>query len=154
MNVMLVTTVAAALILGGIRTSSAQDAHGFVTAGVDSLADNPLGVISGGLVFDLASGWLSVGGQGDLLTTGLYFGGRVGPIAQVNVVRTRALRLFASGGYAWGLEGGPMAGAGVELPTTERISFRATVQDYVLRVGGPYPYSAHRPSVQFGIAWR
>lgn len=153
MKVMLVTTVAAMLILAGTRTSSAQDAHGFVIVGAP-IGSVDYGSIGGGLVFDLANGWLSAGGQGDLLIAFPYFAGRGGPIAQVNFVRTSAVRLFASGGYGWGEEGGPMVGAGIELAATRKIAFRATVHDYVARWGGPQPYIAHRPGLQLGIAWR
>ena len=112
-------------------------------------------------------------GPGDLIESGGYFGGRGGPIAQANFIRYGVLRLFAIGGFAWGVDSGPMFGAGVELRSRSRIGFRATVQDYPMQEEGvdchahglsqsycdaiPHggrPYTAHRPSVQFGISWR
>jgi hypothetical protein len=147
MKPMLMTAIVVTVMLGAPWHSSAQQANGF--AGVVFAGTENPEYISGatiGGVHDLAKSWVSVGGQADILVKNGYVGGRVGPVAQANFLRNQAVRLFAIGGMAWGVEGGPMFGAGVDMWSSGRVGFRATVSDYVR-------YS-HKPSFQFSVAWR
>ena len=174
MKAMLVATVVAAMGFAGPRQAAAQQPRGFIMFGISSdVNDQHFPGIGGGVLFDLAKSWVSVGGQGDIFFSNGYVAGRGGPIAQANLTRHRAFRPFAIGGFGWGEESGPMFGAGIDVASRGRIGFRASVQDYLQQVGGfdcrvlgysqsycdanlhgGRPYTPHQPSVQLGIVWR
>jgi len=64
MKALLIAPIVAAIVLAGPRQSSAQQPSGFITAGVGSAEnDERYPVVGGGLVFDFAKSWVSVGGQ-------------------------------------------------------------------------------------------
>lgn len=161
------------LVLAGPSQVSAQQLHGFVTGG-SSAGENgeQFPTIGGGVLIDVARGWVSVGGQGDLFFSNGYATGRGGVLAQANVVRRRAVRPFVVGGFGLGEDAGATFGAGIEV-WSGRVGFRASVQHYQTHVQGfdclyfgvtqascdanfhgGNPYTVHRPSVQFGIVWR
>ena len=154
--VMMIVVVAAFLVAPA--HSSAQHANWFA-GGVVTTTENDEyipGVGAGGVV-DLMGSWISVGGQVDLLTKNGYVGGRGGPIAQANLLRRPAMRLFAIGGALWGVEDGPLFGAGVEVWSAGKVGFRATVHDSTIKIKQDLrgrSYTKHRPSFQFAVAWR
>ena len=155
---------------------SAQQLQGFVTGG-SSAGENgeQFPTIGGGVLVDVARGWVSVGGQGDVFFSNGYATGRGGVLAQANVIGRRAVRPFIVGGFAWGEDAGSTFGAGIEV-WSGRVGFRASVQDYRThplgfdvvdciqrgdtesfcdaRLREAKPGTKHQPSVQFGIVWR
>ncbi len=164
----------AALIVAAPRPAAAQPLSGFGTFSLTSDVNGQVFPgISGGVLLDVAGSWVSVGAQGDLLVSGVYFAGRGGPIVQVNVLRYRNVRLFALGGMAWGEEAGPVMGAGIDVWSRSRIGFRASVQAHFTQIAGfdcaffgydqaycdanlhgGRPYTARQPSLQVGVIWR
>jgi hypothetical protein len=161
------------LVVAGPSQVSAQQLQGFVTGGT-SAGENreQFPTVGGGVLLDVAKGWASVGGQGDVFFSNGYATGRAGVLAQGNIVRRRAFRPFVVGGYGWGEDAGPMFGAGIEW-WSGRLGFRASVQHYRTHVQGfdclhfgytqaqcdadfrgGQPYTQHQPSVQFGVSWR
>ena len=175
MRAMLIAAVTT-LVVAGPSQVSAQQLQGFVTGGT-SAGENreQFPTIGGGVLLDVAKGWASVGGQGDIFFSNGYAAGRGGLLAQANVIRRRAVRPFFVGGYSWGEDAGSTFGAGIEW-WSGRIGFRASVQDYrahiqrfgyvdCLQQGGTAsacdaalreakPLTKHLPTVQFGISWR
>jgi hypothetical protein len=146
------------VVLARSHPTSAQQLSGFVTFGVSSDSSQQFPGVGGGVLLDLANSWMSIGGQGDMFFSGGYVAGRGGPLGQANLIRHGALRVFAIGGFGFGVMEGPMFGGGVEVrPANRRIGFRATVQDYVQRSAATTLLprrTAHQPSIQFGMVWR
>src|SRR3954447_4145431 len=122
------------LVLAGSSQVSAQQLQGFVTGG-SSAGENgeQFPTIGGGLLIDVARGWVSAGGQADVFFSNGYATGRGGVLAQANIVRRRAVRPFIVGGFGWGEDAGPTFGAGIEV-WSGRVGFRASVQHYETRV--------------------
>lgn len=174
MKGLLIVMVVVAVSFASPEPAAAQQRSVFVMAGISSdVNDQHFPSIGGGVLFDVASSWISVGGRGDIFFSGGYVAGRGGPITQVSLLRHRRVRPFALGGYAWGEEAGPMLGAGVDVEFRNGISVRVSVQDYFAQVGGtdcgflgmpqsycdtlPHagrPYTGHQLSVQAGLVWR
>ena len=172
MKAMLIAVMTTLAVAGASRVS-AQQPQGFVTGGISTGEnDERFPTVGGGVLFDVARGWVSAGAQGDLFFSNGYVAGRGGVLAQANVIRRRAVRPFVVGGFGWGEDAGPTFGAGIEV-WSGRVGFRASVQDYrthvlgfdCLSLGytqaycdanlrGGKPYTQHQPSVQFGIVWR
>ena len=173
MKAMLIA-VMTTLAVAGPSQVSAQQPQGFVTGGSSvGVNSERFPTIGGGVLFDVARGWASVGAQGDVFFSNGYATGRAGVLAQANVIRRRAVRPFVVGGFGWGEDAGSTFGAGIEVWSGGRVGFRASVQDYRTHVGGfdclhfgytqaycdanlrgGKPYTARMPSVQLGIVWR
>ncbi len=134
----------------GLRESSAQQLHGFVTGGIHSDGqkryEQHYPGVGGGVLFAMMKSRFELGGQGDFVLSGGYASGRGGPVGQLNFIRNRALRPFAIAGVARGENSGPMFGAGVELWSRGRV--RVSAHDYLAAA------TLHQASVQFGISWR
>lgn len=153
------------LALSLASPAAAQRVQGLVVfnTNTDLNRERVSGIGIGGLV-DLAHGWLSVGGQGDVFISRGYFGGRLVGLTQFNVVNRPNGRLFVLGGLGLGVIDGPMAGAGFELRSPRhRPALRVTVQDYIATVRGVNCPPAvpcggretiHQWSLQAGVTWR
>ena len=133
------TTGMLALVMSAAVTVSplhAQEVRGFAGAGVASDLNSRYPAFGGGVLLDLPTSWVSAGAEGDMFVSWPYVAGRGALFGQVNVVRRRAFRPFVLAGYGWGESAGPMIGAGIELRMRGRLGLRATVEDYLERVGG------------------
>ena len=158
MKPLLMMTVVAAAFLVVPEHSSAQHVTRFGGVVVTTTVNGEqIAGVGGGAAIDLMGSWVSVGGQADLLTKNGYIAGRGGPIAQANLFRRGAFRVFGIGGVLWGVEDGPLFGGGVEVWSAGRLGFRATVHDSTTKIKQDYrgtSYTKHRPSFQLGVAWR
>lgn len=169
-----IVLVATTLISFQPCSASAQPLSGFSTFTINSDVNGQrFPGASGGALIDLPGAWVSAGMQADLFVSWPYFAGRYGPFGQLNVLRRGPVRLFAIGGYSWGEQAGPMIGAGFEFWTGAHFGFRATVQDYLVRIQGVdctyfaydrafceaelhggNPWVGHQPTLQLGVTWR
>src|SRR5215207_933514 len=125
--------IAAALDSG--RPLQAQEVRGFAGAGVASDLNSRYPALGGGMLVDLPSSWFSAGAEGDMFISWPYVAGRGALFGQANVMRRRAVRPFVLAGYGWGESAGPMIGGGVEMRVRGRFGVRATVEDYLVRLG-------------------
>ena len=132
----IVMVVFASLSHAGL--TSAQELRGFAGAGlVSDVNDNRFPGFGGGVLFDLPTGWLTAGAQGEMFVSWPYVAGRGAVFGQVNPLRRGVVRPVFLAGYGFGVSEGPMIGGGVELrPPDRRIGFRVTVEDYMARVDG------------------
>lgn len=97
--------------LAGTSHVLAQGWQGFATAGSGSIDygrgnRQSIAQFSGGALFTIGKGPLAVGGQGDLLVSHGYPGGRGGFLAEVSPIRSGRVRPFGNGGYFFA-DGGP-----------------------------------------------
>ena len=124
-------------VLSHGRPAGAQEVRGFAGAGVASDLNSRYPAAGGGVLLELPGSWVAAGAEGDIFTSGGYFGGRGAAFGQVNVIRRGTVRPFGLAGYGWGESGGPMIGAGVDVRFPgRRLGLRASVEDYLVQVGG------------------
>jgi hypothetical protein len=148
---------------------SAQRANTFVTIGSHTDDGRHFTGVTTGVVYDIAHAWLSVGAEGDILSSGRDAAFRGGPVAQFNLLRGRRVRPFAIGGYKWGEGNGTVIGAGMQFRPRETWGIRAFVEDVLdrqgaLLCGGAFPpcsalphngnaYFRHGMSYQVGVVF-
>ena len=174
MKFTLAALVVAAVSAAGPGQADAQILRGYTTVGVNAdVNEHRFTSFGGGVLVDVAAAWVSAGGEAELLTSNGYFAGRGGPVAQLNAIHTPRVRVFGSGGFAWGEEAGPMIGAGIEWWSRGFVGLRVRVSDYLARLEGfdraAFGHApafcrdflhngasriAHQPSLRFGVAWR
>jgi hypothetical protein len=168
------------LCLVALQVATAPDVAaqvvGFVNGGWNTdLNDSRYPSAGGGAVLDLPAAWVSIGGQGDMLTSFPYVAGRVGVFAQGNLTRRRRIRPFGLAGVGWGEQGGPMVGLGLEVWGSRKFGLRVSLEDHLRRLGGVdcaifgtnltqaecdryfnggRPRTAHQWSAKIGVAWR
>jgi len=136
---------------------SAQNLRGFAGAGVMSdVNDEHFPTVGGGVLVDLGQPWVSAGGQGEVFFSWPYVAGRGGMFVQGNVLPKGPIRPFVLAGFGYGESDGAMLGAGVEFrPNARAAGFRASVEDYLAKVGTPSDYyTDHQTTVRIALTFR
>jgi hypothetical protein len=143
MRALTIAAVITVATLAHESSASAQDFRGFVGGGVMSdLNDEHFPTFGGGVLFDLGQPWVSAGGQGEVFFSWPYVAGRGGMFLQGNVIPKGPVRPFLLAGFGSGESAGAMLGAGVEFrPRSGRVGFRASVEDYLAKVGSSLFFS-------------
>ena len=143
-----------AFVAGTTHSASAQEVRGFATAGVTSdVNDQRFPAFGGGAIVDLGQPWVSAGAQGEVFVSWPYFAGRGAVFGQGNLAPKKLVRPFVLAGLGFGEEAGPMFGGGVEVrPPNQRIGFKVTVEDYVIRINGfEGARTGHQVAIRAGI---
>jgi hypothetical protein len=134
----------------------AQELRGFVGGGVMSdVNDEHFPTIGGGVLVDLGQPWVSAGGQGEMFFSWPYVAGRGGAFVQGNVVPKGPVRPFVLAGFGSGETDGAMFGAGVEFRPRSRAGLRASVEDYLAKVGTRTDYyTDHQITIRVAVTFR